>query len=77
MQPPQTIGRPTVPGPRLLRGIRRDAHREDRQVQRFEVVEVADEAVGDEAADAAVSRDAEQQVAGDRGARESRPSRRR
>ena len=44
-------------GPAPLRRIRRDAHGEDRQADRFEVVEVAHQAVGDEARGAAIARD--------------------
>ena len=60
-----------------LRRIRRDAHGEDRHADRFEIVEVAHQAVGDEAGDAAVARDIHAADRRSRRRRYSRPSRRR
>ena len=59
------------PGPAPARRIRRHAHREDGHAERLEIDEVAHHAVGDEADDAAIPGDAEQEIADDRGAGEA------
>ena len=60
--PPQTIGKPTEPGPRRCGEFGVTPIAKIGRPDRFEVVEVAHKAVGHEAGGAAVARDADQEV---------------
>ena len=58
--PPQTIGSPTEPRPRPCGELGVTPMAKNREADRFEVVEVTHQTIGDEASGAPVSRDADQ-----------------